>query len=239
VLNFNWTPTTTGSHTLKVVIDALKQVTESNENNNQMNKTVTVQKQKADLIISSFTIPNNPKLKKTYQLKAVIKNNGLVNAGTFVTKIYDGSTLLGSKTTKSLDVGKYSTFTLNWTPKVTGTHQLKVVVDTGKQVDESNENNNQMIKNAVIKKGITVFIVSDSTGINVLNMAAKDILKDLGDRVDIILRNDNQVEAMSVDELKVLLEACDIFMGNWITTDGATLFSKVLSKYPEVANKKK
>ena len=237
VLNFNWTPTTTGSHTLKVVIDALKQVTESNENNNQMNKTVTVQKQKADLIISSFTIPNNPKFKKTYQLKAVIKNNGLVNAGTFVTKIYDGSTLLGSKTTKSLDVGKYSTFTLNWTPKVTGTHQLKVVVDTGKQVDESNENNNQMIKNAVIKKGITVFIVSDSTGINVLNMAAKDILKDLGDRVDIILRNDNQVETMSENELKVLLEACDIFMGNWITTDGATLFSKVLSKYPQVANK--
>jgi cobaltochelatase CobN len=237
-VNFNWTPTTTGSHTLKVMVDALKQVTESDENNNQLNKTVTVEKQKADLIISSFTLPNNPKLKKTYQLKAVIKNNGLVNAGTFTTKFYDGSTLLGSFNTKSLAVGKSTSFTLNWTPKVTGSHKLKMVVDTAKQVDESNENNNQLTKNAIIKKGITVFMVSDSSGINVLNTAAKDILKEMGDKVDIVLRNGRQIEAMSVDELRSYLEACDIFMGNWITTDGAAIFSKVLSKYPEVANKK-
>jgi len=239
VLNFNWTPTTSGSHDLKAVIDVLNQVNESNETNNEFNKTLTVQKQRADLVATSLIVPDDPVLNTTYQIKAIIKNSGLLSAGSFVVKLYDGSTLVGSKTVTSLGVGKSTTLSFSWKPTATGTHTLKIVVDTADQVDESDETNNEL-KNYVIMNEagvLNVFIISDNPGTNIANMAALDILEDLGDKVSIQIRTGVQVEAMSENELRAYLDSCDIFIGEWITTNAATVLSQVLEDYSEVADK--
>jgi cobaltochelatase CobN len=84
---------------------------------------------------------------------------------------------------------------------------------------------------------INVFLISDSPGTNIANMAAKDILDELQGTVSIHLRSCAQVEKMTEDELRAYLASCDIFIGEWITTDAATLLTQVLTKYPEIANK--
>jgi len=41
-ITFNWIPTTSGTHTLKIITDANNQITETNENNNQITQDTTV-----------------------------------------------------------------------------------------------------------------------------------------------------------------------------------------------------
>ncbi|MCE5215144.1 MAG: cobaltochelatase subunit CobN [Methanobacterium sp.] len=238
-LNFNWTPSTTGSHILKVVIDTLSQVNESDETNNELSKTTSVDIRKPDLVATNLTVPNNPLVNQTYQLTATITNSGLADAGTFIVKLFDGSTLIDSKTVAGLLVGNISTVIFNWKPTSNGTHTLKLVVDTSSQVAESDENNNQLNKYIIMDEDgiINIFIISDVTGTNVMNMAAQQIISELGGTVKIQLRNPSQVDAMTEDELRVYLDNCDIFIGEWISTNNAILLSNVLSKYPEVANK--
>src|SRR5690606_38569613 len=55
--------------------------------------------------------------------------------------------------------------------------------------------------------------------------------------VSIQIRSGVQLEEMSEDELREYLDSCDIFLGEWITTNAGTLLAQVLADYPEVANK--
>lgn len=238
-INFNWTPSTSGSHNLNVIIDVLNQVNEANETNNEFNTSVTVEKQRADLVATGLTVPDDPELNTTYQINATIKNSGLASAGSFVVKLYDGSNLIESKTVTSLGTNKTTTLNFSWKPSSTGTHTLKIVVDTENQVDESDETNNEL-KNYVIMNEagvINVFIISDATGTNIANMAALEILEEMGEAVSIQIRSGVQLEEMSEDELREYLDSCDIFLGEWITTNAGTLLAQVLADYPEVANK--
>ncbi len=238
-LNFNWTPTTISSHVLKVVIDAISTVTESDETNNELSKTIMVESRKPDLIATSLTVPDDPQVNQNYQIIANIINNGLANAGTFIVKLFDGSNLIDSKTVAGLVVGNIATVIYNWKPTSTGTHTLKLVVDSANQIVESDETNNQLNRYVIMNETgiINIFIISDTTGTNIVNVAAQQILSQLNGTVNIRIRNPVQVEAMSEDELREYLDSCDIFIGEWISTNGAALLSKVLSNYPEVANK--
>ncbi len=239
ILTFNWKPITTGSHTLKVVVDVNNQVEESNETNNQLSKVSIVNICQPDLLATGLSLPTNPVLNQTYHLNATLKNQGLANASTFQVRLYDGSTLVDTQTVNSLASGKTTTLQFNWKPITTGSHILRLVVDSNGQVEESDETNNELSRHLVLNEAgvVNVFIISDSPGINILNMGAHDILDDLGDAVSIQLRSNVQVEAMPEDQLRSLLESCDIFIGEWITTDAATLLFQVLSSHPEVANK--
>ena len=67
--------------------------------------------------------------------------------------------------------------------------------------------------------------------------AAHEILNKMGGTVSIQIRSGIQVEAMSEDEIRAYLSSCDIFLGEWITTNAATLLTSVLKKNPEIANK--
>ncbi|MCK9151060.1 CARDB domain-containing protein [Methanobacterium alcaliphilum] len=48
-IKFNWTPSTNGEHVLRVFVDSLGEVTESNETNNNDTKTIDVEKEKMHL----------------------------------------------------------------------------------------------------------------------------------------------------------------------------------------------
>jgi subtilase family serine protease len=42
-------------------------VNEANETNNEFNTSVTVEKQRADLVATGLTVPDDPELNTTYQ----------------------------------------------------------------------------------------------------------------------------------------------------------------------------
>lgn len=240
IVTFNWKPNTAGSHNLKVIIDLLNQVEESNETNNQFSKLVNVEIPRSDLITTNLTVPENPLVNQTYQLNATIKNQGLADAGSFVVELYDGSNLVDSKTVNGLVAGGTKTLQFNWKPGSIGSHTLKLLLDATNQLNESDESNNQFNRYMVMDADniINVFLISDSPGTNIANMAAKDILDELQGTVSIHLRSCAQVEKMTEDELRAYLASCDIFIGEWITTDAATLLTQVLTKYPEIADRK-
>jgi cobaltochelatase CobN len=238
-VTFNWKPDTAGSHNMKVIIDLLNQVEESNETNNQFNKLVNVEIPRSDLVTTNLTVPENPLVNQTYHLNATIKNQGLADAGSFVVQLYDGSILGDSKTVNGLVAGGTNILEFDWKPVSIGSHDLKLLLDTTDKVDEANETNNQFNRYVIMgdESVINVFIISDSPGTNIANMAAQEILQDLDGTVSIQIRSCAQVEAMSEDELRAYLGSCDIFIGEWITTDAATLLTEVLTAHPEVANK--
>lgn len=239
ILTFSWTPTTTGLHNLKVVIDALNQVVETNETNNQLTKAVHVEPEKPDLIPEGLTIPSNPIVNHKYSLMAIISNKGLANAGNFLVNLYDGTTLIGTKNIASLTKGSTINIQFDWKPTTVGSHTLKLVLDPLNQVDESDETNNELNRYVIMNDAgiINVLIISDSPGTNIANMAAHEILNKMGGTVSIQIRSGIQVEAMSEDEIRAYLSSCDIFLGEWITTNAATLLTSVLKKNPEIANK--
>jgi cobaltochelatase CobN len=239
ILTFSWTPTTTGLHNLQVVIDALEQVVETNETNNQLTQALYVEPERPDLIPEGLTIPSNPIVNHNYSLIATISNQGLTNAESFQVKLYDGSTLLGTQNISSLVKGGNINIQFNWKPTTTGSHTLKLVVDTLDQVNESNEINNQLNRYVIMNDAgiINVFIISDSPGTNIANLAAHELLNQMGGTLSIQIRSGFQVEAMSEDELRAYISSCDIFLGEWITTNAATLLSSALQNHPEIANK--
>ncbi|BDZ68978.1 DUF3344 domain-containing protein [Methanobacterium ferruginis] len=239
ILTFTWTPTTTGLHNLELVIDALEHVAETDETNNRLIKSLNVEPERADLVGSALTIPDDPEVNHIYPLTATISNTGLADAGSFKVELYDGSTFIGRGTINSLAEGASATLIFNWKPTSTGSHTLKLVVDSDDQVDESDETNNQFNRYLIMNEGnlINVFIISDTSSTNTINMAAQELLKNLEGIVSIQIRSDEQVEAMTADELRAYLDSCDIFIGEWVSTDGGTLLAQVLQNYPEVANK--
>jgi len=238
-LTFNWRPVTTGSHTLRLVVDSAGEVDESDESNNQLSRFFTVKPAQADLTVTGLTVPSDPVVNQTYQVEGVIRNQGLVSAGAFQVELYDGSTLLGSQTVNGLGVGDAATIQFNWRPVTTGGHTLRLVVDSAGEVDESDESNNEYTRYLILNEAgvVRVFIISDNPGTNIVNQAAHEIMDMLGGAVSIQPRSNTQVEAMTEDQLLEYLNRCDIFIGEWISTNAATLLSKVLTTHPMVANK--
>ena len=150
-VTFNWTPTTTGNHILSVIADANKQITETNENNNQITSTINASEStRPDITVSNLVLPENPVAGTTYPITVTITNTGTSTTGTFTTKLYDNNTQTQKITIPNLLAGETTTITFNWTPNTTTTHILSVIADTNKQITESNENNNQITKTTTL-----------------------------------------------------------------------------------------
>lgn len=85
----------------------------------------------------------------------------------------------------------------------------------------------------------TIFLISDNPGTNILDTAASEILQDKEySEVNIIVRNPSQIKLMSESELYSLLSTCDVFIGEWISTDVDAVLTSILGKYPNLSNKK-
>lgn len=139
-LTWNWTPTTGGNHNLTITVDSANQITENNENNNSINKTVSVVI--PDLTASNMQIPVIANMGTTYTISASINNSGTGNAEQFKVALYDNGTIIEEKTVNSLSCGSSTTLTWNWTPTTMGRHNISIKVDNINQISESNEYNN-------------------------------------------------------------------------------------------------
>jgi subtilase family serine protease len=136
-LNFSWMPTEKGLHNLSIDVDCDDEVEESNEGNNV--KTVRVWAGLPDLYIKKHEVPalyanaTNPILVDIGGIASAFNVSLLVN-GTCV----DTRRLTAESTEEALNT------TLHWTPNRTGKYELYVAVDSGNEVPERDETNNNV-----------------------------------------------------------------------------------------------
>ena len=99
----------------------------------------------------------------------------------------------------------------------------------------SNSNSNDKLSNS---RNITLFIISDNPGTNILDKAGKELFveNDLTG-VKLIVRSGDQIKTMKEDELINYLSISDAFIGEWISTDVDSVLTSVLNKHPSLSNK--
>jgi uncharacterized protein YcfL len=139
-----WTATV-GSHTLRWNVDPSNAISESNENNNYRETTITVQQPSPSL--PDLTVLTLSSDKSSYNvgdnviISATVKNQGNAAASNIIDDVYvDGSRwAIGGG--YSLSPSESTTRTTTWTATA-GTHTVKWTVDPGNAISESNENNN-------------------------------------------------------------------------------------------------
>jgi len=144
-VNFSKPDMTSGTHILRIVIDADNTVEEQQEGNNEFLVTVVIPK--ADLIVTAFK-PSTTSIPagNTVTFSATIKNQGR-GAGAFKVEFSVGGVRLGAKkTVNSLVEGGIVTmvsdpYTVTADDKACGI-AVKVVADIDNEVDESSNSNN-------------------------------------------------------------------------------------------------
>ena len=87
---------------------------------------------------------------------------------------------------------------------------------------------------------LTLFIVSDNPGTNILDAASTDLFDEhpnLKGNVNLVVRSGAQVKEMDESEFVKLLGSCDGFIGEWVSTDVDAVLTSTLEKYPDLSNK--
>jgi subtilase family serine protease len=138
---FAWTAVY-GAHTVKAFADSSYNIQEKDENNNQKEKSFSVSG-RPDLIIPSISWSStNPVEGDTLTFTVAIKNDGSLNAASFKVDYYIDGVKLGEWSIYSLSVGQNTTKTFTWAA-VQGNHSVKAFADSGYNVDEKVETNNE------------------------------------------------------------------------------------------------
>lgn len=138
----------TGDVPVRVVIDPFNRVAETNENNNQASKTLTI-KTRPDLRLTAITPADpEPVAGETVQVSLPLRNDGQTAAGPSVLALYDGNPANGGALIcEILDVtvpgNGESSQICAWTPAAPGLHRLFAVADRDRAVNEADESNNQ------------------------------------------------------------------------------------------------
>ena len=85
----------------------------------------------------------------------------------------------------------------------------------------------------------TIFIISDNPGTNILDVSSAELFDENPNlkNINIQVRSGIQVKEMSEEEFTSLLIGCDIFIGEWVSTDVDAVLTSVLNKNPELSDK--
>lgn len=146
---------TQGNHTIKVIADYYNNISESNEDNNIAERSITVTPaslpdltiSQTDITFSTYPqdIPTtSPVEGEDVIVSVTIHNIGSVEATPVLYSTYDDTSLIGyTNAPASIPAGGSHTFGNVWFNVTGGTHTIRVVVDIANQVIESNEDNNE------------------------------------------------------------------------------------------------
>ena len=143
-----------------------------------------------DLSIAGITCPPDVYADEPVIVTATVYNTGAADASAFAVCLYAGDTLLETKTVDSLAAGADADVEFTWTPSATGNFTLKAVADSGNEVAEADETNNELTKE------VEVLLPADLTvtGITVPEKPEKIIAGSLVP-VTVILLNNGPGEA--------------------------------------------
>ncbi len=137
---FEW-PAANGVYVVHVVADCDFTLTESAEDNNDANRSISIIP--ADIFVRSISCsPENPAIGDIVTFSTNITNLGGGASGSFYIAYYLDDELLSYDNLPYLGAGANATSTYQWTAE-NGRHIFKAVADYDKRVPESNENNNE------------------------------------------------------------------------------------------------
>ena len=151
-LNFTWTPTHAGEYELCVLTDSNDEIVESDETNNEYCENVTVLESKPELVIVRIALKTTGYVNEDNVLGVLVKNIGVLDAGSFDVSLSVDGTSLGEQTVTSLAAGESTELEYTWTPIEPGEHVLSATADTNNEVEEYNETNNGYTRISVIIK---------------------------------------------------------------------------------------
>jgi subtilase family serine protease len=161
---FTWTANIgTGTLRVRAYADYGDLVPESVEYNNGREESFEVapKPNKPDLIVSDISwIPADPLEGDTVSFAVTIKNQGGADAGSFTNSYYIDGVKIGEWSVPGLSAGQSTTKTSTWTA-IKGDHTVKAFADSGYNVDESNENNNEREETICIGPKTPDLIISD------------------------------------------------------------------------------
>ena len=146
-----------GTHNLKVKLDASATIQESNENNNEATRTLTVTAGLPDLAFNGMTLSKSSvTTSEAFTVSFTVKNNGKSASKATRTALYDGTTKLQVIDMAALGAGKSATYSFNIPggKLAAGTHNLKIMLDASSSVKESNENNNSATRTLTVTAGL-------------------------------------------------------------------------------------
>ena len=152
---------------VKILVDSGSTVSESNEGNNELTRTVNVKGLLPDLTIESISLnPESPKPGENTTFIAIIKNNGPGNTSSNELKYTvngENETFSGNISVPALVAGETTQGTFSWTPVNEGQIEIKAIVDSRKVIPESDETNNEFTKIVNVSKE-TISDISGESG---------------------------------------------------------------------------
>jgi len=137
----------TGTVPVKVTVDPFNRLPETNESNNQATANLTI-KTRPDLQFTNFQLSDpEPVAGETVTATLPVHNNGQATAGNEMVALYNGNpdaggTVVGAGLAPALAGGATANVTFAWTPATPGLHRLFARADRDRQVNESDEGNN-------------------------------------------------------------------------------------------------
>ena len=149
--NFSFTPRdVTGDKLLTILIDCEGDITETNETNNKDELEVFIyDSEKHDLKIKNFTVDPNDSLEGDQ----VTINITIEDDGDIFNETFSFTVSVRDLTDDSIDPINYeveiqafngteATLSVDWTPDTSGDHNISVKLDSGNDVDEYDDDNN-------------------------------------------------------------------------------------------------
>ena len=204
---------TVGNHTVAAQVDALGDVAERNEANNELSRALAVSpKPRADLVVTLLrVVPDRPVPGQPTVLEAHVRNVGSATARGFTAAfLVDGATVgTDGGPFTFLPPGTVASFRVPWTA-VEGEHEVRAVADVANAVDESDETNNQ----AAIRVDVVRVPLPDLT-LRMGNVTKPTIRTDHADagpnpvgiqRIEVVACNEGE-GAMSGGSVLVMAEA--------------------------------
>lgn len=129
-----------GPNILKIIVDSNERIAESDEANNVHIVAIPIL---PDLTIESITWPQDiPPVGETINFTVNVKNQGIAEAGSFSIHFYINEGHKGYRAVQGIAAEETVSLTFPWTAEA-GSHTIRVVIDSGEDVTETDESNNE------------------------------------------------------------------------------------------------
>lgn len=158
---YNGYPSPYANLDTQAAVDAGNSISEYNEGNNALTKSITVSQdaqQDPDLAATFTSIPNKALVGQTFSITVAVTNTGSTATGSYSVALMEGSNRLAQQQVSS--TGAQATesvvFTLSF-PNA-GTKQIRAFIDNNNTVTESDENNNTVNAAVIIVPNGTVSV---------------------------------------------------------------------------------
>jgi len=157
---FSLAPDKEGVMEVKVHLDFEDKVPESDETNNEYTKEVSVKTalvEQPDLVIDSLTwAPEKPEPDETVTFTVTVKNTGTAESEENVLEYEIEGANEGNLAVPALSAGETFGGTFSWVAGEEGKIEVRAVVDTGNEVLENSETNNEITKTVTVAKETVV-----------------------------------------------------------------------------------